>query len=138
MRGFPVARLKICAASGCEEFALPGLPHCEDHEAARQAKLKERRAKAQTSEAAITGRRLYASAKWKAAAKAFLRRHPLCRDCADLGAIEPATDVDHIKPHKGDRKLFWDRSNWQALCHRCHSRKTAREVFHTPRGVSEN
>ncbi|MDE4302862.1 HNH endonuclease signature motif containing protein [Phaeobacter gallaeciensis] len=130
-----MARLKICAASGCEEFALPGLPHCEKHEAVRQARLKERRAKAQTSEAAIVGRRLYASAKWKAAAKAFLRRHPLCRDCAELGAIEPATDVDHIKPHKGDRRVFWDRSNWQALCHRCHSRKTAREVFHTPGGI---
>jgi 5-methylcytosine-specific restriction enzyme A len=38
--------------------------------------------------------------------------------------------VDHITPHKGDRQMFWDRSNWQSLCHRCHSRKTAREVFH--------
>ena len=34
------------------------------------------------------------------------------------------TDVDHIKPHRGDLKLFWDRSNWQALCHRHHSMKT--------------
>jgi hypothetical protein len=25
---------------------------------------------------------------------------------------------------------IWDRTNWQRLCHRCHSRKTAREVFH--------
>ncbi|WP_407496877.1 HNH endonuclease [Pseudooceanicola sp. MF1-13] len=42
--------------------------------------------------------------------------------------------MDHITPHKGDRKLFWDRSNWQALCHACHSRKTAREVWHQPTG----
>jgi 5-methylcytosine-specific restriction protein A len=23
--------------------------------------------------------------------------------------------------------LFWNRENWQALCWRCHSRKTAKE-----------
>ena len=37
------------------------------------------------------------------------------------------TDVDHIIPHRGDQKLFWDKSNWQALCHRHHSMKTRRE-----------
>lgn len=29
--------------------------------------------------------------------------------------------VDHITPHRGDSKLFWDTSNWQALCTPCHS-----------------
>nr|DAE96978.1 MAG TPA: HNH endonuclease [Caudoviricetes sp.] len=43
------------------------------------------------------------------------------------GEIVPATEVDHIIPHRGDQKLFWDMSNWQALCHNCHSAKTARE-----------
>jgi 5-methylcytosine-specific restriction protein A len=37
--------------------------------------------------------------------------------------------VDHIVPHRGDKKLFWDSSNWQALCdgqtgRGCHDRKT--------------
>ena len=31
-----------------------------------------------------------------------------------------ATVVDHIIPHKGDSDLFWDESNWQSLCKRCH------------------
>ncbi|MFV1442194.1 MULTISPECIES: HNH endonuclease signature motif containing protein [unclassified Phaeobacter] len=130
-------QLKICVASGCEDYALPGLSHCDQHEAERQGKLKARRAKAQTSEAALMARALYADPRWRAASKAFLRQFPLCRDCGELGVIEPATDVDHIEPHKGDRKLFWDRKNWQSLCHRCHSRKTAREVFHGG-GVSGN
>ncbi|WP_324290694.1 AAA family ATPase [Ancylobacter sp. SL191] len=34
----------------------------------------------------------------------------------------PATVVDHIIPHRGDSKLFWSRSNWQALCVTHHSR----------------
>ena len=43
------------------------------------------------------------------------------------GRYTKATDVDHIVPHRGDRDLFWDRNNWQALCHSCHSKKTAAE-----------
>ena len=38
-----------------------------------------------------------------------------------------ATDVDHIRDHRGDWALFTDRSNLQSLCHSCHSRKTMRE-----------
>jgi 5-methylcytosine-specific restriction endonuclease McrA len=29
--------------------------------------------------------------------------------------------VDHIQPHRGDQRLFWDRRNWQPLCRTCHS-----------------
>ncbi|TIX60322.1 MAG: HNH endonuclease, partial [Mesorhizobium sp.] len=39
-----------------------------------------------------------------------------CRYCP-----APANVVDHIKPHRGDMRLFWNRANWQPLCTRCHS-----------------
>ena len=32
--------------------------------------------------------------------------------------------LDHIIPHRGDQKLFWDEQNWQPLCKDCHDRKT--------------
>lgn len=35
--------------------------------------------------------------------------------------------MDHIIPHRGDQKLFWDKTNWQAMSGPCHSRKTASE-----------
>ena len=38
-----------------------------------------------------------------------------------------ATVVDHITPHRGDKKLFWDEDNWQPLCKRCHDKKTMTE-----------
>jgi 5-methylcytosine-specific restriction protein A len=38
-----------------------------------------------------------------------------------------ATVVDHIVPHRGDQRLFWDEANWAALCKPCHDAKTARE-----------
>lgn len=56
--------------------------------------------------------------------RAYLMRHPLCAVCH-----EPATDLDHITPHRGDAALYWAQSNWQALCHVCHSRKTKRETL---------
>nr|WP_246413968.1 HNH endonuclease [Martelella radicis] len=34
---------------------------------------------------------------------------------------EPAALVDHKIPHRGDQRLFWDRTNWQPLCHHCHN-----------------
>lgn len=38
-----------------------------------------------------------------------------------------ASCTDHITPHHGDWKLFWERRNHQSLCDGCHSRKTATE-----------
>ncbi|MCM2390183.1 AAA family ATPase [Streptomyces albipurpureus] len=36
--------------------------------------------------------------------------------------------VDHIRPHRGDETLAFDRANCQAMCKRCHDAKTAAEV----------
>lgn len=38
-----------------------------------------------------------------------------------------AVAVDHIVPHRGDSKLFWDRSNWQPLCIPHHNSTKQRE-----------
>lgn len=53
---------------------------------------------------------------WEKARAGFLKHHPFCRRCN-----APASVVDHIKPHKGDSRLFWDKSNWQSLCAPCHN-----------------
>ena len=66
------------------------------------------------------------NAKWRKARLAYLRLHPLCVSCLAEGRLEPATVVDHIIPHRGDQRLFWDMSNWQPLCRGCHDRKTGR------------
>lgn len=120
----------ICVAAGGEDLAIEGLPHCEFHEAQRREKIKRSISHARLSVEALAQRKLYSSASWIAASKAFLRANPLCVDCLELGAVVEATDVDQIERHLGDRVKFFDRSNWQALCKLCHSRKTAKEVFH--------
>lgn len=58
--------------------------------------------------------------RWQRARLAHLMRHPLCVMCQAEGRVEAATVVDHIKPHRGDQALFWDRDNWQSLCKRHH------------------
>lgn len=58
--------------------------------------------------------------RWQIARKAYLAKNPHCVDHRRRGYVVAATVVDHIKPHRGDDDLFWDESNWQALCKSCH------------------
>lgn len=104
----------------------------EEGEAYCRVHLPERKARMETRGANARGY----TYKWQKASKDYLKKHPLCAECARKTPprFEKATVVDHIIPHKGDKKLFWDRENWQPLCKQCHDRKTAREdrttVYH--------
>jgi 5-methylcytosine-specific restriction protein A len=64
--------------------------------------------------------------RWQRASKQYLICNPLCVECEKRGETKLATCVDHIKPHRGNMKLFWLVSNWQSLCEADHNRKTAR------------
>ena len=73
----------------------------------------------------------YDTAEWKALAKAckvaasYTCQWPGCgRVCTDEGEAI----ADHVKPHRGDRALFFDATNLQCLCKACHdSKKQAAE-----------
>ena len=65
--------------------------------------------------------------EWQQARLEHLQREPLCRMCKAQGLVTLATVVDHIRPHNGNQELFWDRSNWQSLCARCHSKWKQRQ-----------
>lgn len=75
-------------------------------------------------------------ARWQRESKLHLKKYPLCgmrpggqlsvmSKCKDEGIVTPGDLVDHVRPHRGDKRLFWDKSNWQTLCHSCHNRKGA-------------
>ena len=70
--------------------------------------------------------RLYGR-RWSRARTAYLFAHPWCVQCKANGSLVPATQVDHIVPHNGNRAMFWDSRNWQGLCTSCHSKKTSTE-----------
>ena len=66
--------------------------------------------------------------KWRKVRATLLARGVLCVICYRQGREVRATEVDHVTPHGGDQRLFWDRSNWQVLCKPCHARKTLAET----------
>lgn len=98
-------------------------------------------AKARADAARPTARERGYDSKWEKESKAYLSR-PENQLCA-CGCGQPADVVDHRVAHKGSKRLFWDRSNWQPMARGCNSRKAAAEKggFGNPvtkgRGASE-
>jgi 5-methylcytosine-specific restriction protein A len=78
-------------------------------------------------------RRGYGAA-WDKARLVFIAAHPLCVECERKGLLVAAYAVDHIVPHRGDMKVFWDYDNWQSLCRSCHARKSRSEQLGPARG----
>lgn len=105
-----------CQHPGCPELVEPGKRYCEKHRPLHP-------------EAVRSARKAGYDRKWEKASKRYLQSHPLCVRCMAKNppVYTKATVTDHIIPHRGDRKLFWDESNWQALCKPCHDRKTLTE-----------
>jgi 5-methylcytosine-specific restriction protein A len=74
--------------------------------------------------------------EWQQARLSFLDENPLCVYCEREGQVTAACIVDHRIPHRGDKVLFWDRSNWQSLCKPCHDgiKKREEAQMDHPRG----
>ena len=103
-----------CKHPGCGRLIPFDSMYCEEHRPLHAHDCKS------TSEKGYGYR-------WQKARTAFLHAHPLCVRCQEKGRLVKATVVDHIVPHRGDPKLFWDTDNWQALCKSCHDHKTMTE-----------
>lgn len=109
----PIAARRPCTWPGCRELVSEG-SRCAQH---RRQVERER---------GSAHERGYTSA-WTKARAAYLSAHPICVVHRAEGALVAASVVDHKVPHRGDKQLFWDSGNWQALCKPCHDRKTATE-----------
>ena len=116
MNKAPQKAKRPCLSSGCKDFAS-NKGYCDKH----QSRVKQR-----DRDRGTAHQRGY-DAEWKKHRDQFLLEHPLCVECRRKGYVMPATVVDHIVPHKGDKDLFWDKTNWQPLCETHHNIKTASE-----------
>ena len=103
-----------CKHLGCPALVPSGTRYCPVHKPMHPEEVRS------------ASSRGYGRA-WQRESRLFLKAHPLCALCAQEGRYTKATVVDHIRQHRGDVSLFWDRSNWQPLCKRCHDRKTLTE-----------
>ena len=103
-----------CQHPGCPELVEPGKKYCERHKALHSEEIRSASSRGYDS-------------RWQRARKRFLAAHPFCVMCLKEGRYEKATVVDHIIPHRGDSKLFWDQCNLQSLCKKHHDYKTWHE-----------
>ena len=113
----PSSPLRPCGAAGCPRLVRSG--YCQVH--ARQR-----------DQARGTARERGYTSRWDVASATYVRAHPTCVVCG-----MPSEVTDHIVPPKlwqattpeakrEASRLFWDRSNWQALCQCCNKAKGIR------------
>lgn len=112
--------LSPCNAPGCGRL-VHGPGYCAKHaHVAMQSKAQQEKKRESASARGY-------SSQWRKARLGYLAKYPLCTICNENGRVTAGNVVDHIKPHLGDKVLFWDSDNWQTLCPSCHGRKTASE-----------
>jgi 5-methylcytosine-specific restriction protein A len=103
----PTSAAHPCSSPGCRALVRVG-SRCPAHPPAKAA----------SRSGSVDP--FYNTGRWRSARKAYLRKHPFCVRCG-----QPGTHVDHVVPIAVAPQLAWTSSNWQALCLRCHARKTA-------------
>lgn len=120
----PLAAYRPCRHRGCPALSRTG--YCPDHETDRLAYYHT--AYAAIDQSRPTSRQRGYDTRWTAYSKARLARHPLCEEHRRNGQLVRATCTDHIVPHRGDMRIFWDKTNHQSLCLSCNSKKSAKEA----------
>jgi 5-methylcytosine-specific restriction protein A len=109
--------VKVCTTPGCPELTPHGAcPTCLAARRRNQARTRRRNNDPSMS--------AYTTHAWRTTRARHLHTHPTCTTCG-----QPAQDVDHRIP----RRILQaagiqhpDADHWlQALCHPCHSTKTA-------------
>ena len=120
----PLKPQRPCRHAGCTQLTRDG--YCPEHKPQQEACR---------SVEGQSWRWLYQTDMWRNDLRpAQLLHQPFCQSCAAKRIRTTATDVDHIKPHRGNQNVFQDSANLQSLCHSCHSQKTARELWEMRRG----
>jgi 5-methylcytosine-specific restriction protein A len=123
----PSKPLRVCGEAGCPELVHSSERYCSKHKRQRQREYDRQRGSAAS--------RGY-GARWRRLRRLVLNRHPLCADPysmhAERGEVVAAIDVHHVTSKRDGGTDAFD--NLQALCHACHSRKTAEETGFAERG----
>jgi 5-methylcytosine-specific restriction protein A len=122
----PTRAKRLCSHPGCNELTTE--TYCEEHKREkRQQEYRERNNR---------WLYLYHDPRWANPVHGLraqtLREEPICRQCIADGypwgmQAAVSTVADHIVPHKGNTRLFYDRKNLQGLCKRHHDIKSATE-----------
>lgn len=80
----------------------------------------------QRSAEAAAYRRLYKTSRWRRIREAKLAQDPLCEWCLEREIVEPANEVHHDGPHRGDVERFFE-GPFVSTCKSCHASRGQRE-----------
>lgn len=116
----PYKPKRLCNYNGCNDFALTNKSYCSKH-------IKEKAILYNQQSRTYNTNDVY-NYRWRKLRELQLRQEPCCAACMKFQKCTPATEVDHIIPHKMDDTLFYSFGNLQSLCKSCHSQKTMREI----------
>ena len=115
----PLRPLHPCAQPGCPEL-VRDQARCSRHTKQQKRRLDERKRP--------EDRQFYSSSRWRKLRALKLSHDPICQKAM---CYNQATDVHHIQRRQEFPELTFALENLQALCKRCHSSETAREVWHS-------
>lgn len=107
---------RSCRAYLCPNTTANKNGYCDDHQALALRDIDRRES---------ASKRGY-DKHWNKFRVKYLQDNPLCVDCLKDKTLTPATEVHHIRKLHDYPTLKYERSNLMALCHRCHSKRTAR------------
>jgi 5-methylcytosine-specific restriction protein A len=114
-----------CNYPSCQIVVEPGTGYCAAH---TKRVAHDRRAADNSRYQNQPWRALYHNESWRILREFVLSRDPLCKlqttDKCKQHCGDESTVADHIRDHKGDTKLFYDRENLRGVCKPCHDRKT--------------
>lgn len=110
-----------CKKPGCAAFTQNANGFCEAHQkhAAELERQRQKRGDERRESASKRGYGHY----WQRVRTSFLRRNPLCHDCAGAGRVTVATHVHHLDE---DPRNNMDH-NLLALCFDCHEKRHGRK-----------
>jgi len=114
----PDKPLRPCAKHGCGE--LTRSKYCQKHtETVKEADRHK-----------LSARQRGYTSKWERYRKVYLAQpeNALCALRLDSRCAIKAQCIDHIIPHNGNYKLFWDEKNHQPACISCNSVKGQRTI----------
>jgi 5-methylcytosine-specific restriction endonuclease McrA len=82
--------------------------------------------------------RWYNSPRWRKLRARHLRSQPYCQCPEHKGLFVEGDTVDHVRPHRGNSRLFWDNRNLQTLTKHCHDSWKQSEERRDLMGCSED
>jgi 5-methylcytosine-specific restriction protein A len=107
----PTRPPRACTFPGCPSTVTGRGGYCQEHRGAVDEARGNRHARGYGNE-------------WAKISRYYLAHHPVCADPYNrhVGEVVASKHTDHIVPKAAGGRDEW--SNFQALCHSCHSYKT--------------